>query len=180
MGIPTLISNNAITSSTTTLDITSGIDSTYDEYMFVITDYHPVDDSRALKMAASTDSGSDSYGLLATSTMGKAHHLESGATQFGYHADGDVNQAQPIFVMSPEVGNDNDENGAAIVHLFNPASTTYVKHFLIRTAQTISNPGSADVLVGGYFNTTSNIDAVRFSANIGNIENIYVQMYGIS
>ena len=178
MGIPTLLSNNVVTSATAQLDITSNIDSTYDEYMFVITDYHPVNDSVALRMHASTDGGTN-FTLDAHSTATKAHHLESGATQFSYHTDLDRN-ADPIYIMSPEVGNDNDENGAAILHLFAPASTTYVKHFLIRTAQTISNPGSADALVGGYFDTTSDIDAVRFSANSGNIENIYVQMYGIS
>ena len=176
--ISTLISNNVITSSTTNLDITSGISSAYDEYMFVITDFHPVTDGVGLRMYASTDGGSN-FNLDAHSTMTKAHHTEANATQFGYHTDGDV-AADPIYVMSPEVGNDNDESGAAIIHLFAPANTTYVKHFLIRAAQTISNPGSADVLVGGYFDTTSDIDAVRFDTNNGNIENIYVQMYGIS
>ena len=179
MGIPTLISNNIITSATTNLDITSGIDNTYDEYMFVITDFHPVVDGVALSMAAATDAGSPSYSLLAKSTAIKAHHTEADATQFGYHTDTD-RTTYPFYITSPEVGNDNDENGASIVHLFAPASTTYVKHFLVRTSQTISNPGNADVLVGGYFDTTSDIEAVRFGTSNGDIENIYVQMYGIS
>ena len=179
MGIPTLLSTSTVTSATSSVSITSNITSTYDEYMFVITDFHPSNDGMALKMAASTDGGSN-YTLDATSTMIKAHHLESGATQFGYHGDGDTVQTYPIHVMSPEVGNDNDESGAGIVHLFSPASTTYVKHFLIRVAQTISNPGSADVLVGGYWNTTSDIDAVQFTPTAGTIDNIVIQMYGIA
>jgi hypothetical protein len=178
MGIPVFISKQVVTSGTTSVAFTSGITSAYDEYMFVITDFHPAIDGNAIKMAAATDGGS-SYSLVATSTCLKAHHLESGATQLGYHTDADTSQAYPFFTMSPEVGADNDEAGATIIHLFAPASSTYVKHFIIMCSQTISNPGNAHTLIAGYFNTTSDIDAVQFTAHNGNIDNVVIQMYGI-
>ena len=179
MGISKLLSTSTVTSATSSVSITSNITSTYDEYMFVITDFHPSNDGMALKMAASTDGGSN-YTLTAMSSMTKAHHTEADATQFSYHTDGDTVETYPIHVMSPEVGNDNDESGAAIINLFTPSNTTYVKHFIIRVAQTISNPGSADCIVGGFFHTASDIDAVQFTPTAGTIDNIVIQMYGIA
>ena len=44
MGIPTLISTSTA-SNAASVAITSGIDSTYDEYMFVMTDVGPATDN---------------------------------------------------------------------------------------------------------------------------------------
>ena len=77
------------------------------------------------------------------------------------------------------MGNGADESGAGVMHLFNPASTTYVKHFYSRFNTYRADDESQDSFPAGYFNTTSAIDAVKFTMSSGNFDGV-IQMYGIS
>jgi hypothetical protein len=64
--------------------------------------------------------------------------------------------------------------------LFNPSSTTFVKHFIARCNVYQSSNYSIDNYTGGYANTTSAIDAVQFKMNSGNIDAGTITLYGIS
>ena len=64
-----------------------------------------------------------------------------------------------------------------MLHLFNPASTTYVKNFYARSAFMSNNSGSTIMYVAGYFNTTSALNAIQFSMESGNFDGT-VAMYG--
>ena len=81
----------------------------------------------------------------------------------------------------PTVGNLNDECGAGTLHLFNPSSTTFVKHFICTT--NVYEP-DADFTVqyftAGYGNTTSAVDAVQFKMDSGNIDAGTITLYGIN
>ena len=67
------------------------------------------------------------------------------------------------------------------MHLFNPSSTTFAKHFFARTVNYSYTPGyNFDANVGGYFNTTSVINAVQFKMSSGNIDDGVIKLYGIS
>ena len=69
------------------------------------------------------------------------------------------------------------------LHLFDVSSTTYIKNFYTRTNAMVqlgaSAPGSVDAYVGGYFNTTSAINAISFKMSSGNITIGTIKMYGI-
>ena len=81
--------------------------------------------------------------------------------------------------ISHEIGNGNDECASGELFLFNPSSTTFVKHFLFKT-NINSNDDSSDVSYGaGYCNVTAAIDAVQFSFNNGNIDAGTIRLYGI-
>ena len=76
------------------------------------------------------------------------------------------------------MGSGADESCAGELHLFNPASTTYVKHFWVRSMENRSDDYAWEMFVGGYINTTSAIDEISFKMDSGNFDGV-IQMYGI-
>ena len=65
------------------------------------------------------------------------------------------------------------------MYLFNPSSTTFMKHFIARgnTVQEASITRADHV--AGYCNTTTAIDAVQFKFSSGNIDAGTIKLYGI-
>ena len=179
MGIPTLISTSTA-SDAASIDITSGIDSTYDEYMFVCTDINlATTGTFTFQVNAAGESG---FNETVTNTRFNATHDETDASTSLYY-DTSHDQAQGTGgVRLCNTASGADESCAGILHLFNPASTTYVKHFYSRmSSYADSDPPSysQDALVAGYFNTTAAIDEVTFTTLAGNFDGV-IQMYGIS
>ena len=176
MGIPTLISTSTASNSSS-IDITSGIDSTYDEYMFVFTDINPATNAQFLRVAFSTDSGS-SYTVACTATFSQAaNHETSGWTVLQYVTAYDVAQSYPVN-LHREIGSGADECSAGELFLFNPSSTTYVKHFY-STANSYGDSYTYNDFVAGYANTASAVDALQFTVTSGNFDGV-IQMYGIA
>ena len=172
-------------SSSSTLSFVDGssdvvLDNTYKEYLFLFTNIHPSATSNPT-MQGSTDTGS-SYGVSATTSTWGAYHTESdSATALGYDTVSDVANSTSFFQMNAwqTVGNDNDQNMGGYLHLFNPSSTTFVKHFISRII-TGSLGVQPDLYLAGYFNTTSAIDAIQFKMSSGNIDSGTITLYGIN
>ena len=176
MGIPTLISTSTA-SGASSASITSGIDSTYDEYMFVFTDINP-DSDAIFEFNGSIDGGSN-YNVTKTSSFFRANHEEGGAsTSVNYRTANDLAQGTGYQHFVPMVSSGTDEHCAGILHLFNPSSTTYVKHFYSRIQTVYNSTYPMDCFMAGYFNTTSAINAIDFKMNTGNFDGV-IQMYGI-
>jgi hypothetical protein len=179
MGIPTLIGSAHTASNASSIDITSGIDSTYDEYMFVCTDLNPATDTGKFEFQVNAASGSG-FNENITSNWFRAYHNESGsAAAFEYMAAEDQANGTAYQDLSLGTGNDTDECAAGILHLFNPSSTTFVKHFYARFNDHHSSVYSMDLFCSGYINTTSAIDEISFKFSNGNMDGV-IQMYGIS
>ena len=171
-------------SSSSTLSFVDGassvvLDNTYKEYLFTFNNIHPATDNTKLTFNGSIDSGSN-YNVTKTSTAFYSYHAENdGGQGLGYYASEDLAQGtgfQPLIVAS---GNANDECGSGYLHLFNPSSTTFVKHFISR-GNAYSGDYSQEVYVGGYMNTTSAVDAVQFKMSSGNIDTGDICLYGIA
>jgi hypothetical protein len=185
MGIPTLISTSTA-SNASSVAITSGIDSTYDEYMFVFTDIGPATEYYDFQFQCSIDSGSN-YNVAVTSTNFEVSHWEDDSdASLAYQAGGDLAQGTGYQRIANLMGAGSDESGAGILHLFNPASTTYVKHFYVRFHSYFGHATAGgglgrpdDDFTAGYFNTTSAIDAISFKMSSGNFDGV-IQMYGIA
>ena len=178
MGIPTLISTHTA-SGDSELDITSGIDSTYDEYMFVCTDINPATNNRGFQFQVNAASASG-FNETITSSASTTSHFGDDTTLFRYEPDDDQAQGTGYQVLVSAVGSGADESCAGILHLFSPASTTYVKHFYARF---ICHGGSSDVAQGehvaGYINITAAVDEISFKVDSGNFDGV-IQMYGIA
>ena len=183
MGIPTLIKTLTASGDSSlsfvdgTADVT--LDSTYDEYMFVYTGVNPATDNVHFQFQVSTDGGS-SYGVSMTTTFFDAWHNE-GDTGAGmsYETSKDLANGTGYQTLNADVGNDADFGCVGILHLFNPSSTTYVKHFYNRATSTTYSNYAHDDSCAGYVNTTSAVDAINFKCSSGNFDGV-IQLYGIS
>ena len=165
-------------SNSATVSFTTGINSTYKEYQFYFIDIHPRSDNAFFQFNLSTDSGSN-YNVTKTTTSFRAYADEAN-TNAGlvYRSNEDLAQSTAFQSLSEGMGNGADENGGGYMSLFNPASTTYVKHFISVFQEYNSGDYSGNQFVAGYGNTTSAVNAVRFQMSSGNFDGT-ILMYGI-
>jgi len=167
-------------SSSGTIDITSGIDSTYKEYIIKCIDIHPATNDQALTFQADTGTNT-SYNQTMTTTRFKAGQNEAGNyTVLGYETGSDQAQATAFQVLTQNVGNGNDESLAGTLHIFDPSNTTFVKHFLATFNTYQHGDATYNDFTAGYFNTTTAITRVRFKMASGNIDAGTFKLYGIS
>ena len=166
-------------SSSSTISFTSGIDDTYDEYVFKFYNIHPSNDNVEFQFNLSADSGSN-YNVTKTTTTFNAHHNESdSATNLLYDTNADIAQGTGFQLLAGACGGDNDQCINGTLHLFSPSSTTFVKHFISRVAGFHESDYAFDFFTAGYGNTTSAIDAVQFKFDSGTFDGV-IKLYGIS
>jgi len=169
-------------SASASISFTTGLNSTYDEYQFKFINIHPATNGVNFQFNLSTDSGSN-YNVTKTTTYFMAIHTEADDfTVLEYRTDYDIAQGTGFQNLARSLeGTDADGNLSGSLTLFNPASTTYVKHFIARTnSQETSGAGaSEDNNIAGYANTTSAINAIQFKFSSGNIDDGIIKMYGV-
>ena len=175
----TLISEQTASSSAT-IDFTSGIDSTYDSYVFKFINIHPATDNVKLEFNMSTDGGSN-YNVTKTTTVFQVFHDEADTnTTLGYVTGFDLAQSTAVQNLIWGIGSDNDQCASGYLRLFNPSSTTFVKHFIAENYCAFHSDYLQGAFVSGYGNTTSSVDAVQFKMSSGNIDSGVIKLYGIS
>ena len=155
------------------------LDSTYKTYVFTFNNIHPSADSNQFRINFSVDSGSN-YNVTKTSTVWRAFNSEGGSSYAGYVTTNDLAQGTGVQILASSLGADNDHTTQGYLHLFDPSSTTYVKHFICRISTTSSDDQIMDFYVAGYCNTTSAVDAAQFSMTTDNIDAGDICLYGIS
>jgi len=169
-------------SSSASLSITSGINSTYKEYIFMFNNIHPATHNVNFQFNLSIDSGSN-YNVTKTSTSFGADHNEGDSYAFiGYGTGSDLAQSTADQVLTwggTTLGNENDENMSGYIHLFDPSNTTFVKHFISVSQMNSQDDYSHQTFTAGYGNTTSAIDAIQFKMSSGNIDSGTIDMYGV-
>ncbi len=173
-------------SASATLSFVNGasdvvLDDTYKEYMFTFKDIHPsAEDDASPVFQVSTNTGS-SYGVAITSTFFRTSHDEAGSTANVLYQDSmDLAQSTSFNQIGQLLGSDNDQTAAGYLHLFNPSSTTFVKHFISRLNVYHASDHTRDCFAAGYINTTSAVDAIQFKAGSGNIDAGDICLYGIN
>ena len=171
-------------SSSATLSFTSGIDSTYKEYIFKFIDIHPSStdvNGESFKFNFSIDGGSN-YNVAKTSTFFYALNTEADSNSFAYYNGGDLGNSTGDQIVTSELGGDNDQSVAGFLHLFNPSDTVGVKHFIAQFNEARASDGSEANYLSGYANTTSAINAVQFSMTRSGetIQSGSIKLYGIS
>ena len=164
-------------SSSATVDITSGIDDTYKEYIIKFYDVHPATDNVTFQV--NFRDGGSSYDATKTSTAFYAHEGESSDSGFGYGSSQDLAQATGVQPLLGSLGNGNDECASGELILYDPSSTTYVKHYMVKTQYYHQGNYSQIYYVAGYCNVTAAIDGVQFSMSSGNIDAGTFKLYGV-
>jgi hypothetical protein len=172
-------------SSSATLSFVNGtdgvvLDDTYKEYVFYWFNSHPSVDGTRLQFNLSTDSGS-TYAVTKTTTSFRAFHDEADTdSALSYQTGNDLAQSTGFQDLSDYNGNENDEASSGYLHLFNPSSTTFVKHFIANVNSVQNSNYSMNTFVAGYGNTTSAVNAIRFQMSSGNIDAGDICLYGIA
>jgi len=172
-------------SSSASLSITSGLTSAYKEYIFYFNNIHPSTTGTHFTFNMSADSGSN-YNVTKTTSVFNAYNYEPNSNDgFAYITSADLAQStayQPLMSFG-DLNNSNDGGLSGYLHLFEPSSTTFVKHFIARTIGVGGADGANQYAnndhIAGYGNTTSSIDALDFKMASGNIDSGTIDMYGV-
>ena len=181
-GAMTLIKEQTASASAT-IDFVDGtsdvvLDSTYPIYLFKFINIHPSDDAGTFTV--NFRDGGSAYDATKTSTAFNAYHKEDGsAATVGYDAGSDLAQGTGDQYIAWNLGNENDENVSGYLHLFNPSSTTFVKHFISSVNHNNNNSYANNQYIAGYCNVTAAIDGVQFKMASGNIDAGTIKLYGI-
>ena len=171
-------------SSSSTLSFVNGasdvvLDSTYKEYVFTFKDIHPSNNDIVFQFNMSADGGSN-YNVTKTTSVFRSYHAEDdSAIALEYRTGEDLAQGTGNQYLCTGQGNGNDESLVGTLRLFNPSSTTFVKHFIAN----FNNYHESDIIqnyyIAGYANTTSAVNALQFSFGSGNIDAGDICLYGI-
>ena len=170
-------------SSSGTLSFVDGassvvLDNTYKEYLFTFKDIHPATDQKKLRV--NFRDGDSDYDATKTTTVFQSYHAEDDSSAGLAYEDGqDLAQSTAAQNLSPSISNDNDASCSGYLHLFNPSSTTFVKHFIARVQGYYGGTFSIEHYTAGYCNVTAAIDAVQFDMESGNIDAGDICLYGI-
>jgi len=170
--------SSATASSSASIEFDLG---SYKEYKFFFVNMHPATDNVDLTFNFSTDNGSN-YNVTKTSTFFFAFHNEANtATALNYEANSDLAQSTAFQPLTKSgIGNANDESASGFLHIFNPSSTTYVKHFIGRLNHYVDNNFTLDNFPAGYANTTSALTNIKFQMSSGNIDDGKILMFGLN
>jgi len=177
-------------SSSATLSFVHGtdgvvLDSTYPIYKFEFINLHGSANSYQVLFQGSINSGS-SYGVAITSTYFYANHYENdSSTSLTYNAGGDLANGTGFQRLILGGSGDNaSKSSAGELSIYSPSSTTFVKHFMSTNVSRSDQDSSGSTpqnnnFLGGYFNTTSAINAIQFKMSTGNIDSGKIKLYGI-
>ena len=190
--LPDTISGGGLTllqtqtaSSSATISFTSGIDSTYNSYLFKFINIHPSStdvNGESFWVNFSIDGGSN-YNANKTSTFFYILNQESDSL-YGptYYNGGDLGNSSSDQIMTSELGGDNDQSVSGYLHLFDPSNTVGVKHFTCQVNEARASDGSEANYLSGYINSTSAVNGVRFGMTRSGetIQSGVIKLYGVS
>ena len=158
------------------------LDNTYPIYKFEFINIHPSGSGSEFQVGFRD--GGTNFDATNTCTIWYAYNFENDAgTAFEYNTSEDNAQVAGFQKLTgaAQIGTDNDESASGEMTLFNPSSTTFVKHF-ISNVNYVSDDGDTHFVtnhVGGYCNVTAAIDAVQFKLDTNNIASGVIKLYGI-
>ena len=173
-GALNLISTQTASSSAS---LEFSIDGTYDAYVFKWININNSTTAGNFTFQVSTNGGS-SYATTVTSTFFRAYHNEAGTDSILQYDTNDDRAQSTSFQPINYIRTGDNENGVGFMTLYNPSSTTFVKHFIAES----NDDGTYAVhrFIAGYFNTTSAIDSIQFKMESGNITSGTIKMYGVA
>ena len=170
-------------STSSTLSFVNGtsdvvLDSTYAEYIFYFVNMHPSAEAD-FSFNMSIDAGSN-YNIAKTSTVHLAYHHEGDSYEgAGYNTTHDLAQGTGFQNIAANTMPDADGSCSGYLHIFNPSSTTFVKHY-IAVSHRMDDATSNHMFVGGYGNTTSAVDAIQFKNDTGTMDAGIIFLHGLT
>ena len=160
------------------LSFTSGINSTYDSYVFKFINIHPVSTNRIFSV--NFRDGSSAFDASKYTNSFRAVHGEDGNSgAVAYTGNDDINGTGDASLANG-VGAGNDESLSGELALYFPSSTASVKHFIAVVNFYEDSNISVNHFTSGFCNTTTAIDGARFQMSSGNISTGIIKLYGVA
>ena len=164
--------------SDATAQFTTKIDSTYDEYLFILNNIHGETADTHMAWQCNAVGGSGFNETITSSAFISKHSEDDGTANLGYTTYGDQAQGTGNIRLTHS-NNENDQAQSGWLRIYNPANTTFVKSFLSRVGGVEETPQIYDWFAAGYINTTTAIDEVQFYFSSGEIQGGTIQMFGV-
>ena len=181
-GAMTLIKSQTASASATISFVNGASDvvleSTYPIYLFKLINIHPATNN--VQFSVNFRDGGSSYDATKTTTFFTAANMEDDSdAELTYVIGDDLAQGTGFQELTRGTGNGNDECCSGELWLFNPSSTTFVKHFIARVIDYNNNAQPNEAHMAGYCNVTAAIDGVQFKFSSGNMDAGTFKLYGI-
>ena len=181
-GAMTLIKSQTASASATISFVNGAsdvvLDSTYPIYLFKLINIHPATNN--VQFSVNFRDGGSSYDATKTTTFFTAANMEDDSdAELTYVIGDDLAQGTGFQELTRGTGNGNDECCSGELWLFNPSSTTFVKHFIARVIDYNNNAQPNEAHMAGYCNVTAAIDGVQFKFSSGNMDAGTFKLYGI-
>ena len=171
----TLISTLTVTGSPSTVEITTGIDSTYDEYQVVITNYTHTNENEIRLAFYTTD-----WTPTVTTTWFESRHNEADTvSELNYSTAYDLAQQAMPQSITRNIGTGGDRSATGIITIYTPSSTTYTKHWNTKMHYEDTSAASNTTFVQGYVNSSSAITGLRLDAGGATCSGGILQLYGV-
>ena len=178
IGAPKVLLSSQTVTNQASISFTSGIDSTYKEYIFYCIDINPATSGTELQFQVNAV-GETGYNENFTASFFGADHTENNTSAgLSFDTGRSLYDSTAFQAITGGQSNDADACGAGELHLYNPASTTYVKNFWATFNSLNGAPESRNTFAAGYFNITAAIDDIQFKMSSGNFDGT-IKMYGV-
>ena len=189
VGIMTLsLISTHTASNSAALEITSGIDSTYDEYQFHFYNICPVNDGVDWQFQVDTGTNTN-WNMYVTSTAHNAWHKEGNVSDDSEQnaTDDQQNADQAYIKLTGTVGSDSYEALSGVLTLYAPASTAFLKQYISRCIareEDYARDHNRSGMIGTAASSagsgeTSAITRIRFRFESCNIESGVIKMFGV-
>ena len=157
-----------------------GVDfSTYPVYIFKFMNIHASINNTDF-LVSFRDGGSDYDATVHTTMFSSRHNEADSDAAIGYENSQHEANSNGTAKLSVGVGTGGDESTSGEMYLFNPSSTTFVKHFISTFSIVHHAEYNYNWYKAGYINTATAIDAVKFTMNSGAIGDGTIKLYGIA
>ena len=165
--------------NSSSIEFTSGLDSTYSEYIFYFISIKCATNNTHFQFNGSTNGGS-SYSVTKSSSYWNATHQENGTSgEIQYNTTGNVDQGTGYQPVTTGQGSDADECCSGYLQLFTPADTVWAKRYMSVASGNWHVDGEENSRMEGMFNTASAINAIAWSFASGNISSGTISLYGV-
>ena len=148
--------------------------------MIVFLDLNNSADNTKFAFQGSTNGGASFQTNFTTTVFKASHNIPNSIQALAYDHDEDQHNESSAYQTLINVTYPGPPDAVAgIFYIYNPSSTTYVKHFMSRFTGLVQENMAMDIFVSGYFNTTSAINGLQFKPAAGTFS-ATVKMYGIA
>ncbi len=166
-------------SGDSSIDFTSGIDNTYQQYHFEFTEINLATDGAEFQFQTDIGTGT-AYNIGMTTIVYHAENPQGGGGgSFTYSTARDQSQGTSFQDLFPDSGNGSDESAFGYLRVQNPSSSTYTKNFMSRMDGHHQNDLAFSMSVGGFINTTYPLTRFRFKSSSGAFDG-RITMYGVN